>query len=158
MLPQEVRKVARQCLEIYIYLPICIKPILPVYLSKQDEDDPLVPGVSDLVTLGRHLDQVPVGGAGVGTDPRVGVVQTLPSRQLRGEREGAVDPAEGVEKVAGDAVDVAVDGVAQVLLGCLEEARDQEDGKCVLVVKSECEIIYEATFELEVSSDTFEEG
>ena len=128
------------------------------YLSKKYEDDPLVPGVSDLVSLGRHLDQVPVGGAGVGPDPGVGVVQPLPARQLRGKRERAVNPAEGVEQVAGDAVHVAVDGVAEVLLGGLQEARDQEDSKRVLVVEAECEVVNEARFELEMSSDTFEEG
>ena len=114
--------------------------------------------MSDLVSLGRHLDQVPVGGAGVGPDPGVGVVQPLPARQLRGKRERAVDPAEGVEQVAGDAVHVAVDRVAEVLLGGLQEARDQEDSKRVLVVEAECEVVNEARFELEMSSDTFEEG
>ena len=115
--------------------------------------------MSDLVSLGRHLDQVPVGGAGVGPDPGVGVVQPLPARQLRGKRERAVDPAEGVEQVAGDTGGhVAVDGVAEVLIGGLQDARDQEDSKRVLVVEAECEVVNEARFELEMSSDTFEEG
>jgi len=140
VLPQEVRKVASQC------------------LSEQDEDDPLVPGVSDLVTIGRHLDQVPVGGARVGPDPGVGVVQALPPSQLWGQREGAVDPAEGVEQVPGDAVHVTVDGVAEILLGSLQEARDQEDGERVLVVQAKREVVNEASFEFEMSSDTLEEG
>ena len=60
-----------------------------------------------------------VGGA-IGPDPVIGIVQPLLARQLRLERKRAVDPAEGVEQVAGDTGGhVAVDGVAEVLLGGL---------------------------------------
>merc|ERR1719148_166620 len=53
-LPQEVGDVAHDGLE-------C-----------EHKDDPLVPGVPDLITLAGHLHQVPVeGGGGVGSNPGV---------------------------------------------------------------------------------------
>ena len=69
-----------------------------------------------------------------------------------------MDPAEGVEQVPGDAVHVTVDGVTEILLGSLQEARDQEDGESVLIVEAKSEVVNEASFEFEMSTDTLEEG
>ena len=126
------------------------------YLREEDEYDPLVPGVSDLIPVLGHLDQVRVGGARVGTDPGVGVVPTHPPGQLGGQREGAVDPAEGVEQVPGHTVHIAVDRVAEVLLGGLEEAGDAEEEEGVLIVQPEREVVNQAVFKLKISSESVE--
>ena len=41
-------------------LPEVVREVAEQGLKEEDEDDPLVPSVSDLVALRGHLDQVPV--------------------------------------------------------------------------------------------------
>ena len=89
-------------------------------LEEEDKDDPLVPGVSDLVPICGDLHQVAVlcvgaGVGGVGADSRVGEVHTSPTSELRGEGERPVDPAVSVEHGLGDALHHAVDGLPEEL-------------------------------------------
>ena len=100
-------------------------------LEEEDEDDPLVPGVPDLVALRGHLDQVPVHVrcARVGSHSRMRVVHTNPSCELGWKGEGAMDPAVGLEHAVRHAVHNAVDGVTEVLLGCLKEGSKAQQAK-----------------------------
>ena len=64
-------------------------------------------------------------------------VQPRPSCQLRGKGESSMDPAEGVEHILWNSGDVALDGIADVLVGGLEKTGDAENCECVLVMESE---------------------
>ena len=65
----------------------------------------------------------------------------LPAGELCGESEGAVYPAEGVEKVSRDPRHVAVDGAAEVLLGGLQEARHHQEQEGDAVVEPKRRVV-----------------
>ena len=87
-------------------------------LDEQYEADPLVPGVPQLVPLLGPAD-VPLllGVVRVvhGGDARVRNLVSHTLGQLRGDGEGAVDPAVGVHDASGDGAHDALDGRAEEL-------------------------------------------
>ncbi len=55
-----------------------------LYLEEEDEDDPLVPGMADLVSLVCDLDQPRIRPtAGIGAHPRVGEVDAFSSLKIK---------------------------------------------------------------------------
>ena len=122
-------------------------------LEEEDENDPLIPGMSDLVTLRGDLNQVavPGGGAGVGVGahPGVGEVHASPASQLGGEGEGAVDPAVGVEHRLAHSFHHAVNWLPEKLCEGLQGAADAENGECELVVESEGGVVDQASLQME---------
>ena len=83
-------------------LPEIVGYVAHESLQEQDEADPLVPGVPDLITLLGHPDQVGVVGVQgrlqvvQGGDTRVRHLGSDLSGDLRRDGECAVDPAVGV--------------------------------------------------------------
>ena len=141
VLPEEVREIAEQRLE------------------EQDKDDPLIPRVSDLVPLGSHLDQVPVhvvGSAWVGSHPGVRVVHAKPPCELGGQGERSMDPAVGLEHAGRHAVHDAVDGVAEVLLGCLKEGSKAEQAKGDLDLVGFCLLVFNFLLAMITETKMFE--
>ena len=110
--------------------------------------------MSDLVSVLRDLDQVPVYGAGVRTHAGVSVVYPPPPGQLGRERERAVDPAVRVEHASGHPAHVTTDRIAKILFASLQETGNAEDGKCVLVVQSEGGVVNQTILELEIVLET----
>ena len=129
-------------------------------LEEEDEDDPLIPGVSDLVPIRGDLHQIAVlgvdAGVRVGADPGVREVHPSPPSELGGESEGAVDPAVGVEHGLGDPLHHAVNRLPEELRECLEETADTEDGECPLVVHSERRVVDQTFLQLEQRLKTCE--
>ena len=72
--------------------------------------------------------------------------------------ECAMDPAVGLEHTSGDAVDDAVNGVAEVLLGRLQEGGEAEESKGELVVQPEGGIVDQAFLELHIFAETSQEA
>ena len=122
-------------------------------LEEENKDDPLVPGMSDLVSVRGDLHQVAVlgvgGGAGVGADSRVREVESSATSELGREGEGPVDPTVGIEHRLGDPLHHAVNWLPEELRESLEETADTEDGEGELVVKSEGGVVYQTFLQLE---------
>ena len=71
-------------------------------LEEQNEADPLVPGVPDLIPILGDLNQVGIVGVNVGLpspDTRVSHMRANPASDLRRDGEGALDPAVRVHDV-----------------------------------------------------------
>ena len=124
-------------------------------LEEEDEYDPLVPGVSYLVSFRRDLHEVVVLGAGlvaeagVWSHARVGEINAPPARELRGESEGAVYPAVGVEHRLAHSFHHAVNWLPEKLCEGLQGAADTENGECELVVESEGGVVDQASLQME---------
>ena len=124
-------------------------------LEEEDEYDPLVPGVSYLVSFRRDLHEVVVLGAGlvaeagVGSHARVGEINAPPARELRGESEGAVYPAVGVEHRLAHSFHHAVNWLSEELCEGLQGAADTENGERELVVESEGGVVDQASLQME---------
>ena len=73
--------------------------------------------------------------------------------ELGRECEGAMDPAVGLEHTPRDAVDDAVNGVAKVLLGRLQEGGETEQAKGELVVKPEGGVVDQTFLEPHIFSE-----
>ena len=108
---------------VFFRLPQKLGTVKTCGLEKEHEADPLI-----ILMMGNVFRVVSQG-----SNPRIRYVF---SRQMRGDREGGVDPAVRVHDVGRDPVYDAVDGVAEELLGSDEEAGAEEDDGGELVVEA----------------------
>jgi len=130
-------------------LPQSVRDIAESSLEDEDEGDPLIPGVADLVPIFRDRNQVWVVHPGVRRNSRVSKISPLATGELGRESEGAVYPAISREDALLKLllVNDAVNRISKVLLQSREERCKGEQRKRELVMKSEGGVVDEAFLE-----------
>jgi len=128
-------------------LPDEVRDVAHDGLCEQNEADPLVPGVPDLITVivGGNVAGIVVRSS-TRTNARVGEILALGTSELFWQSECSMDPAVCIEHIGRDCLSDAGDGISKELSSSGEETTGSKNHKSHLVMKAKCCVVNQTSF------------